>query len=125
MTTGKIHGNPTRREAPSDNTPRLRLEPTPDYLDVTWWPRSADLVAELPDLMAVLAERTGPISRIVYDRESWTDVPRQLAVGDHTVPLDPYTFELGNTMYVYSTGGDVIVLRVIAASTGEDTSPST
>jgi hypothetical protein len=39
---------------------RLRLKPkgpTTGYVDGAWWPRSADLVGELPELFAVLAVR--------------------------------------------------------------------
>ncbi|WP_334024569.1 DUF5994 family protein [Nocardia terpenica] len=88
-----------------------------EYLDGAWWPRSGDLAAELPDLLAVLAVRLGPIHRIVYDRASWARTPRQLILEDRAIPLDAYTFELGNTMYIFGSAGAVIVLRVIPSVT--------
>ncbi|MFI5778950.1 DUF5994 family protein [Nocardia sp. NPDC051570] len=94
----------------------MRLRPKADsdeYLDGAWWPRSGDLIAELPDLLAVLAVRLGPVRRVVYDRASWSRTPRQIIIDDRAVPLDAYTFELGNTMYIFGSAGAVIVLRVI------------
>ncbi|MCX4096737.1 DUF5994 family protein [Nocardia sp. alder85J] len=105
----------------------MRLKPKADstgYLDGAWWPRSGKLTAELPDLLAVLSVRLGTVQRVVYDRASWSHVPRQLMLGDRTVPLDAYSFELGNTMYVYGSAGHVIVLRVITANTDRDTAHS-
>jgi hypothetical protein len=52
--------------------PRLKLRrrrkpkaPTTGYVDGAWWPRSRDLAAELPVLIAVLAARLGSIVRVV------------------------------------------------------------
>ncbi|MBF6327650.1 DUF5994 family protein [Nocardia transvalensis] len=117
-----------RHPVPPDYTPRLRLKPKADregYLDGAWWPRSGKLTAELPDLLAVLAVRLGPIQRVVYDRASWSRVPRQLTVGNRAIQLDAYQFELGNTMYVYGSNGRMIVLRVIASTTDHDIAHST
>ncbi|WP_019928995.1 DUF5994 family protein [Nocardia sp. BMG111209] len=119
----QIRHRSARHRVPPDRTPRLRLKPKADstgYLDGAWWPRSGKLVAELPDLLAVLSVRLGTVQRVVYDRASWSHVPRQLILGDRAIRLDAYPFELGNTMYVYGSAGHVIVLRVITANTDRD-----
>ncbi|WP_067665566.1 DUF5994 family protein [Nocardia miyunensis] len=101
-----------------DSTSRLHLHPDPkDYIDATWWPRSSDLVAELPDLLTAFELRTGPISRVVYDPTVWSPVGSHLLMDDRAIPLDPYPFELFNTIYVYGTNGTVIVLQVVHPST--------
>ena len=54
MTSGLIT-NPLRPSGP-DADVRLRLKPaapTSGHVDGSWWPRSRDLAAELPDLLAV------------------------------------------------------------------------
>ncbi|WP_157108748.1 DUF5994 family protein [Aldersonia kunmingensis] len=112
----------------STPTPRLHLHPNPgEYIDATWWPGTRNLATELPDLVTALQLRTGPISRVVYDPTAWVDTGRHLLMGDRAIRLDPYTFELFDTMYAYGTGS-VVVLQVIhssvdsaPAATGEPT----
>jgi hypothetical protein len=58
-----------RHPTPPDYTPRLRLKPKAPrsgYVDGAWWPYSNDLLKELPDLLAVLSVRLGPIERVLY-----------------------------------------------------------
>ncbi|HUQ56340.1 DUF5994 family protein [Lentzea sp.] len=48
----------------------MRLRPkalTTGYVDGAWWPRSPDLTAGLPALLAVPAVRLGEISRVSYN----------------------------------------------------------
>jgi hypothetical protein len=55
-------------------TPRLRLKPkgsTAGSVDGAWWPHSDDLPVELPDLLAVLSIRLGPIDRVTYNFADW------------------------------------------------------
>ncbi|HKS47628.1 MAG TPA: DUF5994 family protein, partial [Amycolatopsis sp.] len=55
---------------PPPHTLRLRLKPkapATGYVDGAWWPRSRDLSAELPTLLAVLAIRPGRIERVTYN----------------------------------------------------------
>ncbi|UAK32483.1 DUF5994 family protein [Nocardia asteroides] len=113
-----------RHSVPPDYTPRLRLKPKAergDYIDGAWWPRSTELTTELPDLLAVLTVRLGPVWRVVYDPTGWSDAPRQTTVhGGNTVRLDSYPFEMWNTMYVFGRDNDLIVLRVIPSATDDD-----
>ncbi|WP_327114083.1 DUF5994 family protein [Nocardia sp. NBC_01730] len=112
-----------RHRVPPEYTPRLRLKAKTErggYIDGAWWPRSGDLTAELPDLLAVLAVRLGPIWRVVYDPAGWSSAPRQLTVGDRAIRLDAYPFQLWNTMYVFGSDSDLIVLRVIPSATEDE-----
>ena len=64
--------------APGLRTPRFRLKPTAHdsgYVDGAWWPRSDDLMTELPDLVAVLSVRLGTISRVMYNPTEWRTTP--------------------------------------------------
>ncbi|MFF3572228.1 DUF5994 family protein [Nocardia jiangxiensis] len=113
-----IRRRTTRHRGPPENTPRLRLEPESDaYIDGASWPRSGELTTELPGLLTFLEFRMGPIRRVVYDRESWTSAPRTLTVDHHEVQLDAYPFEAGNTMYVFGSDDNMLVLQVVVSTT--------
>jgi hypothetical protein len=61
------------------HTPRLRLKrkaPRSGYVAGAWWPNSTDLTAELPDLLAVLSIRLGPIGRVIYGLNEWKRRPQ-------------------------------------------------
>nr|WP_269770356.1 MULTISPECIES: DUF5994 family protein [Mycobacterium] len=65
--TLQVVGNSQRMQGPL-RTPRSRLKPKAHqsgYVDGAWWPRSDDLSAELPDLLAVLSVRLGRIDRVL------------------------------------------------------------
>jgi hypothetical protein len=69
---------------------RLRLKPKdapPSTLDGAWWPRSRDLLAELPLLVEVLAMRLGYITRVTYVVTEWDEAPRRLEIAGHVVRL--------------------------------------
>ena len=64
-----------RHPTPPEHTPRLRLKPKAPhtgYVDGAWWPHSDDLTAELPDLLAVLSVRLGPIDRVLFKLTDWS-----------------------------------------------------
>jgi len=119
--------DPLPEPAATHRPPRLRLKPEDrrsDYIDGAWWPRSTDLATELPELLAALTTRLGPVDRIVYDPDSWTPPPREVTVAEHAISLEPYRFQLRNTMYVVGTDSAVTVLRVIPPSTDRRTAHS-
>lgn len=112
-----------RHRVPPNYTPRLRLRPKAEsggYLDGAWWPRTNDLAAELPDLLAVLTVRLGPIWRVVYDPACWSKTASQTTIDERTIRLDPYRFELWNTMYICGRDSELIVLQVIPPTTDDD-----
>lgn len=113
-----LHPAPPRR--PPLCTPRLRLRPRRDgtgHIDGVWWPRTQDLAAELPGLLTALRPRLGLVRQVVYDPTGWSPSARHLQLGSHRTHLDPYPFELFNTMHVRSAHGIVVILQVIPSTT--------
>jgi Family of unknown function (DUF5994) len=91
--------------AEPDPAPPLRLSVTPTderrRLDGAWWPRSRDLEAELPSLIAELDHRWGRITHATVNRHLWPTIPYQVRTGGHAVRLgwydaeqDPYEISL-------------------------------
>jgi len=118
------HSVPPRR-LPID-TPRLRLRARgEDIVDGVWWARTQDLAAELPGLFTALRPCLGPVRRVVYDPTGWFPSARHLQLGSHRIRLDPYRFELFNTMYVCGVHGIVVVLQVIPSITGASVANAT
>ncbi|WP_405616712.1 DUF5994 family protein [Streptomyces sp. NBC_00076] len=91
--TATISLSPTLEDRLSSSSPtssslRLSLAPAgaaPALLDGAWWPRSRDLVAELPTLMAVLDPLWGRITRVTVNPTHWPVVPRKVPVAGHVV----------------------------------------
>lgn len=48
--------------------------------DGAWWPRSRDLAAEVPELIAELARRGLTVERFTYPLEAWQPAPRKIVV---------------------------------------------
>lgn len=71
-------------------TALLRLETTSfreGLLDGAWWPRTRDIVTELPALISVLTEHLGPITRVGVDASAWNYPPARLVVDGRVVHL--------------------------------------
>ncbi|WP_369136973.1 DUF5994 family protein [Modestobacter versicolor] len=69
---------------------RVRLRSGAPALDVAfdgaWWPRSRDLGAELPELVAALAKLGVRVERFTYPVDAWEhEVQRKVVVGGRTV----------------------------------------
>jgi len=97
-------------------TPRLRLKPKASpsgYVDGAWWPRSDDLTAELPDLLAVLSVRLGRVDRVLYQLKAWPTAPRKMVTGGRAVRLDGYRLQPVNTIEVLGLDRDRLTLLVI------------
>jgi hypothetical protein len=117
MTLQKGNTNVTRRHTPPVHTPRLRLKPKAPlsgYVDGAWWPHSDDLTAELPDLLAVLSVRLGPIGRVIYKLGEWAKAPRKLAIDGRTVRLDGYRRQPVNTVEVLGLNCKKMVLLIVS-----------
>jgi Family of unknown function (DUF5994) len=103
MTLQEAGTDVRRHQTPPIHTPRLRLKPKAPqsgYVDRAWWPRSDDLTAELPDLLAVLSVRLGRIDRVIYHLDEWATAPAKLDTGARKVPLDGYRYQPVNTIEV-------------------------
>ncbi|KKC05028.1 DUF5994 family protein [Mycobacterium nebraskense] len=117
-----------RHPTPPEHTPRLRLKPKAPhtgYVDGAWWPHSDDLTTELPDLLAVLSVRLGPIDRVLYKLNDWATAPAEFATGGHAVRLDGYRLQPPNTIEVLGLNRNRIVLLVVPPHTEPDRAHAT
>ncbi|HTY33468.1 DUF5994 family protein [Mycobacterium sp.] len=106
-----------------ENTPRLRMKPKArmtGHVDGAWWPHSEDLPSELPDLLAVLSVRLGPIERLMYELSAWGKAPARLATGGRSVRLDGFRRQPANTLQALGVGRERILLMVVPPSTAPD-----
>lgn len=107
-------------------------------LDGAWWPRSRDLLSELPSLAAVLDPMWGRITRVAVNATYWPDIPHKVPVDGHVVKagwfteLDPHKLLLLS----YGTGRwDLLIIppetgaesaaRLMAAASDHDGPPLT
>jgi hypothetical protein len=78
-------------QAVRPGTAILRLQTTHErkgILDGAWWPRSRDIGAELPGLIAALTEHLGPVTRVGLDSSAWEELPTRLIIDDRVVHID-------------------------------------
>ena len=111
-----------RRTGP-ENTPRLRVKPKAPitgHVDGAWWPRSDDLLSELPDLLAVLSVRLGPIDRVMYHLPEWATTPARLYAGGRSVRLDGFNRQPANTLEVLGVGREKVLLLVVPPHSDPD-----
>jgi hypothetical protein len=112
-----------QRNSPPEHTPRLRLKPKATrsgYVDGAWWPRSDDLAAELPDLLAVLSVRLGRVDRVLYNVNEWAKASAKLATGGRRVRLDGYQRQPINTVEVLGLNRSRIALMVVPPNADPD-----
>ncbi|MFD6025653.1 DUF5994 family protein [Streptomyces griseoluteus] len=108
-------------------------------LDGAWWPRSRDLLSELPALTDVLDPLWGRITRIAVNPEHWPVIPRKIPVSGHIVKAGWFTAEIDPhklLLLSYNTGRfDLLVIppgtgaesaaRLMAAASDHDGPPLT
>jgi Family of unknown function (DUF5994) len=127
-TLKKMDTDAGRRHTPPVHTPRLRLKPKAPrsgYVDGAWWPRSADLTAELPDLLSVLSVRLGPIGRVIYNVNEWNRPPTKFETAGRSVRLDGYRLQPFNTVEVVGFDHHKIVLLVVSPQADPDQAHAT
>jgi len=115
MTPQQLGPEVSRHPRPPDYTPRLRLKPKAPptgHVDGAWWPWSENLTKELPDLLAVLSVRLGPIHRVRYHSGEWAKAPAELAVDGRTVRLDGDRGQPINTLDVIGDQNRIVLLLV-------------
>jgi hypothetical protein len=90
-------------------------------LDGAWWPRSRDLLSELPALTDVLDPLWGRITRIAVNPKHWPVIPRTVPVGGHIVKVGWFTPEIDpHKLLLLSYGTGRWDLLVIPPETGAE-----
>ncbi|WP_239014828.1 DUF5994 family protein [Streptomyces sp. CdTB01] len=88
-------------------------------LDGAWWPRSRDLLSELPALTDVLDPLWGRITRIAVNPKYWPVIPRRVPVDGHLVKVGWFTPEIDpHKLLLLSYGTGRWDLLIIPPETG-------
>ena len=77
---------------------RIRLKPRSEHrgmVNGAWWPRTRDLVRELPPLIAALEEQAGwgTIHHATVNVRMWPEFPKRIRTGSHVVRVGWYDAE--------------------------------
>ncbi|MCV7177433.1 DUF5994 family protein [Mycolicibacterium sphagni] len=123
MTPPEVRTSVGWKEPPPQETPRLRLKPkgpVTGRVDGAWWPHSDDLEAEVPDLLAVLSVRLGPVRYVLYKMTEWVKTRTKMPIGERFVRLGGYERQPSNTVEVQGLNGKKVVLLVVPAATDPD-----
>lgn len=126
----RVHS--TRSTSPSAamaiELPRLKLRlkrdpraPTARYVDGAWWPRTRDLLTELPALLAALAARLGPIARMTYHPVAWDPSARHVNADGTLVRLGRHRRQDPDTVDVTTSSGHHLTLVVVPVPVGTGT----
>ncbi|MFI1100587.1 DUF5994 family protein [Streptomyces melanogenes] len=116
-----------RRLSPADPAPTARLAlkaagAPRGLLDGAWWPRSRDLLSELPALIDVLDPTWARITRIAVNPQHWPVIPRKIPVHGHVVKAGWFTPEVDpHKLLLLSYGVGRWDLLVIPPETDEAT----
>ncbi|WP_369247931.1 DUF5994 family protein [Streptomyces sp. R41] len=118
MTANTFH-EPAVEDRTFSSSPLLRLQLAPTgsasaLIDGAWWPRSRDLMAELPALTAVLDQLWGRITHVTVNPTFWPVIPRKVPVQGHVVKVGWFKAEQDpHKLLLFSyTGGrwDLLVI---------------
>jgi hypothetical protein len=110
----------TMATEPPRHTLRLKLKPkapTTGQVDGAWWPRTRELSAELPALLAVLAVRLGRTERVSYNLTAWDTAPRRITVDGRQIRLGGFHSQHPDTVDVIGPNEPRITLLVIPPET--------
>ncbi len=102
---------------------RLQLKPyrsVSEHIDGAWWPRTTNLVDELPSLLTSVSERLGPVVMVGYRRNGWEDTPALVEIGGHTVELLAFTSNEPSSVILIGEDGHHLTLHVIRPDAGEE-----
>jgi hypothetical protein len=91
--------------------------PSTGQVDGAWWPHSNDLALELPDLLAVLSVRLGPIDHVTYNFADWAAAPATFPTGGDEVRLSGFYQQQNNTVEVIGVNRTKLVLLVVPSRT--------
>lgn len=115
----------SQTDGPTGHTgrPPIRLEPIRHHhmtFDGRWSPRSADLEAELPALLAALGGAAcGPAVRLRLSAAGWTNHPEQIRVAGHTADIGYFSDQPRTMLTAVCADGGTVTLLVVPALTSE------
>ncbi|WP_043265123.1 DUF5994 family protein [Streptomyces sp. CT34] len=116
--------DPPRHHAPPP-VARLAIAPPSQVtrrIDGVWWPHSADLVTELPELLAALPFDWPRITHATVNGAGWPALPGTILVSGHVVRLRRTINRSGpDTVCLVSTGVGRWDLLIIPPTTPEPT----
>lgn len=98
--------------------PRLGLlaasRERPGALDGAWWPRSSDLAAEAPSLLAAIwAARDSKPLHMTYDPGIWDSHPARVYVDGHRVKAGWFSTDDPHQVTVALANGTRLILAVV------------
>jgi Family of unknown function (DUF5994) len=95
---------------------RLQLKPkrpASEHFDGAWWPRSTQLIDELPGLVTSLSDRLGQVVMVGYRRNGWAETPPLAEVAGHTIELLGFSSDEPASVIVIGEDGRHLTLHVI------------
>ncbi|MFI6363283.1 DUF5994 family protein [Nocardia sp. NPDC050630] len=104
-------------------TPRLLLRgagSSAGHVDGAWWPWTANLTAELHDLISVLTPRLGSTVRIGFGWNAVSLAQRRIDHDDGIRLHGPGAAQPNDVMHLVGAGGTHLALLVIPADTPPD-----
>jgi Family of unknown function (DUF5994) len=91
----------------------------PGRFDGAWWPRSSDLLAELPALINLLTTRLGVIRKVGYNPDTWGPLVRRMVVDGNLVRLEGFPGQDRYSLRITGVTPGVLCLLVIPADATE------
>jgi Family of unknown function (DUF5994) len=102
---------------------RLQLKPyrsASEHIDGAWWPRSAHLIDELPDLVASVSDRLGQVLMVGYRHNGWDQTPALAEIAGHPIELLGFSSDEPASVILIGEDGRHITLHVIRPDTSEE-----
>ncbi|MER7985057.1 DUF5994 family protein [Streptomyces noursei] len=116
------HPRPPQHHAPPP-VARLAIAPHGEVtrrIDGVWWPRSTDLLTELPELLAALPFDWPRITHATVNGAGWPALPGRILVAGHVVRLRHTTNRPGpDTVCLVAAGHGRWDLLILAPATPE------
>lgn len=103
--------------------PRVRFEPIRfqhTILDGSWWPRPAEVGAQLRALVPVLDHVRGPVTRLLLSAAGWATRPHQIVTDGRTVSVGYLAGQSPSMMTVLCADGGMFAMRVVPPGPATD-----
>lgn len=101
---------------------RLRMTPRlihANRIDGAWWPRSIDLIKELPPLLRAVAQRIGRIRGVLLNQDEWMSTPVDWTpAGNHRVRIGWYGHQENHMAVLIGDSAKRVDLLVIPTASG-------